>query len=63
MGEYLAASSTASEATYVFYDFLSNGFKLRNTGNAQNPDGSTIIYFAFAEQPRVSPYNSIINAR
>ena len=63
VGQYLAASSTASEATYVFYDFLSNGFKLRNTGNAQNPDGSTIIYFAFAEQPGVSPYNTIINAR
>lgn len=31
-------------------DFLSNGFKLRDSGNA-NTSGDTIIYAAFAEQP------------
>ena len=32
-------------------DFLSNGFKLRNTTTDQNLSGSTYIYMAFAENP------------
>jgi hypothetical protein len=32
-------------------DFLSNGFKLRNTGTINNTNGSTYIYMAFAENP------------
>ena len=32
-------------------DFLSNGFKIRNTGAAINGNGSTMIYMAFAETP------------
>ena len=35
-------------------DFLSNGFKVRRTGNFINLDGSTYIYMAFAEHPFVS---------
>ena len=35
-------------------DFLSNGFKLRNTGGNFNSDGSTYYYAAFAEHPFVS---------
>jgi len=35
-------------------DFLSNGFKVRRTGNFINVDGSTYIYMAFAESPFVS---------
>jgi len=34
-----------------FVDFLSNGFKLRNTASSQNASGSRYIYMAFAEQP------------
>ena len=34
------------------FDFLSNGFKNRGTG--QNDDGDTFIYMAFAESPFVS---------
>jgi len=49
--EYLAAEDSAAEGTYVFYDFLANGFKLRNVGNAQNADGENIVFFAFAEAP------------
>jgi len=63
MGQYLSASSHAAEATYVFYDFLSDGFKLRNTGSAQNPSGETIIYMAFAEQPDATPFDTFPNAR
>jgi hypothetical protein len=32
-------------------DFLSNGFKIRNTSNAMNASGGTYIYMAFAENP------------
>ena len=49
--EYLAAEDAAAEGTYVFYDFLANGFKLRNVGNAQNANGENIVFFAFAEAP------------
>jgi len=63
VGQYLSASSTAAEATYVFYDFLSNGFKLRNTGSAQNPSNQNIIYMAFAEQPGSTAYDTETNAR
>ena len=49
--EYLAAEDSAAEGTYVFYDFLANGFKLRNVGNAQNANGENIVFFAFAEAP------------
>ena len=33
------------------FDFLSNGFKLRNTYTSQNGSGATYIYAAFAENP------------
>ena len=33
------------------FDFLSNGFKLRNTYTSQNGSGTTYIYAAFAENP------------
>ena len=33
------------------FDFLSNGFKLRRTGNVFNPSGRTYLYMAFAEAP------------
>jgi len=42
------AETTAGGATF---DFLSNGFKLRRTGNAVNNSGGTYIYAAFAENP------------
>ena len=32
-------------------DFLSNGFKIRNTGSGQNNSGYPYIYMAFAEMP------------
>ncbi len=32
-------------------DFLSNGFRNRNTGSYQNSNGNTYIYIAFAEHP------------
>jgi hypothetical protein len=35
-------------------DFLSNGFKIRDSGNALNDSGGNLIYMAFAESPFVS---------
>ena len=44
-------------------DFLSNGFKLRNTDDKTNRDGGTFIFMAFAEQPVYPPFDSFPNAR
>ena len=35
-------------------DFLSNGFKIRNSNNGLNTSGSTYVYMAFAENPFVT---------
>jgi hypothetical protein len=43
-------SNAESNDTPTF-DFLSNGFKLRNTYISQNGSGTTYIYMAFAENP------------
>ena len=48
--KYLQADNANAEGTYTFYDILSNGFKIRNTGNA-NISGNNILYMAFAENP------------
>jgi hypothetical protein len=42
------------EATTTQYDFLSNGFKVRNTTGAVNTSGANYIYSAFAESPFVT---------
>ena len=46
----LSDAETVSSATRGT-DFLSNGFKLRNTGTGSNSSGVTYIYAAFAENP------------
>ena len=51
--KYLQADNGNAEGTYTFYDILSNGFKIRNTGNA-NILNNDIIYMAFAENPFVA---------
>jgi hypothetical protein len=45
------AETTSSDESK---DFLSNGWKIRGTGTAQNTSGGTYIYMAFAENPFVS---------
>ena len=41
-----------NESTDAFpLDFLSNGFKIRNSGSGNNASGATYIYMAFAENP------------
>jgi hypothetical protein len=52
---YLIANLVQAEATTSgttdTLDFLSNGFKLRGTTAAENANGGTYIYAAFAENP------------
>ncbi len=50
---YVYANTSSLEATSSTsgYDFLSNGFKARNTYNDGNVSGQTYIYMAFAENP------------
>jgi hypothetical protein len=54
--EYLYANTASPEATSstAGYDFLSNGFKVRNTYNDGNVSTNTYIYMAFAEHPFVT---------
>ena len=44
-------------------DFLSNGFKIRGQDSGISSNGSDFVFFAFAEQSGISPYNTIRNAR
>jgi len=44
-------------------DFLSNGFKIRNSNNMLNTSGETYIYIAFAESPFVNSNGVPNNAR
>ena len=51
----LEANDSTAEATGTDrLDFLSNGFKIRTNGSAQNASGATFIYMAFAENPFVT---------
>jgi hypothetical protein len=50
----LYANTDDSESTTNRIDFLSNGFKIRNTSTSLNASGGTYIYMAFAENPFVS---------
>ena len=44
-------------------DFLSNGFKIRNSDSGYNTSGATYIYMAFAESPFVNSNGVPNNAR
>ena len=58
VGKQLYANGTEAEDADAAHssgrDYLSNGFKLRETGNAINGSSATYIYMAFAEHPFVS---------
>jgi hypothetical protein len=60
----LVANTTAAEASnYNTLDFLSNGFKFRDTNNEWNGSGDSYIYMAFAEHPFVSSTGTPVTAR
>ena len=44
-------------------DFLSNGFKPRNTGGIENGSGNSFVYMAFAEAPFVNSNGVPCNSR
>lgn len=52
-GKQLMADNNSAEPASVDHDvdFLSNGFKWRDTSNSVNANASTYIYIAFAEYP------------
>ncbi len=47
----IAANTSSAEDIYTQVDFLSNGFKIKNTAPFMNSSGYQHIYIAFAENP------------
>jgi hypothetical protein len=58
-----ADDNTAESTTKTAFDFLSNGFKLRDNNSSLNASGSTYIYMAFAENPFVTSTGIMGTAR
>jgi len=52
--DYLEPNNTTAEQSDVHLDILSNGFKIRTTGNDLNEGSYNYIYMAFAEAPFVN---------
>jgi hypothetical protein len=51
MNNRLQPNNSDAESTYTTSDFLSNGFKLRDSDASWNSSGATYIYACFAESP------------
>ena len=47
----LNLNNSDAEGTFSTLDFVSNGFKIRNTNSLSNTNGEVYIYAAFAESP------------
>ena len=62
-GKRLFPNLSNAEDTGASRDFLSNGFKIRNTFGGQNTSGGTYIYMAFAENPFVTSGATPVTAR
>ena len=62
-GTLKANSSGAEDASEIYYDFCSQGFKIRLSAGALNASGGTYIYMAFAEAPFVNSNGVPCNAR
>ena len=54
MNEYLSPNTSATSGNLDSFDFVSNGFKIRNSNNAWNGSGNSYIYMAFAENSFVA---------
>ena len=59
---YPSDADAESTSTNVL-DFLSDGFKLRNSNSTINASGGTYIYMAFADQTSLNQYNLAVNGR
>ena len=62
VSDYLLLNSSGNTASGLDTDFLSNGFKIRNTNGNMNAS-STYIYCAWAESPSFNLYGAVSNAR
>jgi len=49
--EVLLAEASNAVQFFGDKDFVSNGFKIRDTASGHNASGGTYIYMAFAENP------------
>jgi hypothetical protein len=60
---HLRPNGSGAEFTNYPVDFLSNGFKFRNTDGDNNQSGETYIYMAFASSPFTSSKGICATAR
>ena len=63
INDILYPNQNDSEQEQDSIDFLSNGFKIRVTGNDRNGSGNTLVYMAFAESPFTNSSGTPNNAR
>ena len=63
MENILLPNTNSAEFDETSFDFLSNGFKLRQNAATYNDSGDTFIYMAFAEHPFVSSKGVPVTAR
>jgi len=61
--DLILVDATNAEANATFIDFLSNGFKIRDTDDDRNASGGSYIYMVFAESPFVNSNGVPNNAR
>jgi len=59
----LWVDATTAEGAYTTIDFLSNGFKIRDTSAVINTNGGQHVYWAFSEFPFVSSNSKPSTAR
>ena len=63
MENILLPNTNSAEFDETSFDFLSNGFKLRQNAATYNDNNDTFIYMAFAEHPFVSSKGVPVTAR
>ena len=61
--DLILTDASNAEANATFIDFLSNGFKIRDTDDDRNASNGTYIFMAFAESPFVNSNGVPNNAR
>ena len=63
LNERIKANANSAEDTARTVDFLSNGFKLRETGTDINGSSTTYIFMAFAQHPFIGDGTNPATAR
>jgi hypothetical protein len=59
----LKANASQAETDYDVMDFVSNGFKIRQSSGDTNNNGNKYIYMAFAKNPFVTSGAVPVTAR